>query len=70
MIPLSRRQREVMILKAQGLTFKEIAHQLGISMGTAKAHVTGAYSRLGVQSLPEALAVLGWLNIPQQEEAA
>jgi DNA-binding NarL/FixJ family response regulator len=66
--PLSKRQREVMIRRARGMTVKEIAHDLGRSEQTVKAHFTHAYERLGVMTISEAYLALGWLRLPDQEE--
>lgn len=66
---LSRRQREVMILRARGFTFKEIADQMCLSEGTVKVHISNAYGRLGVMNLAEAFIALGWLVIPEEVAA-
>jgi DNA-binding CsgD family transcriptional regulator len=45
---LSRREREVLAQLAEGLSTKEIAHNLNISCGTAGVHVAHIYEKLGV----------------------
>ncbi|NNU27074.1 response regulator transcription factor [Isoptericola sp. JC619] len=53
---LTARQREIVELVATGLTNKEIAHALGISVGTVRAHLDQIYARLGVSSRTAAVA--------------
>jgi non-specific serine/threonine protein kinase len=48
--PLTRRQREVADLVAQGLTDREIAVRLVISPRTAESHVEQILTRLGFRS--------------------
>lgn len=45
---LSGREREVLILVAQGLANKQIARQLGISERTVKAHLGSVFRHIGV----------------------
>ena len=54
---LSDREREVLALLAQGAANKEIAARLHITERTVKAHVTGIFNKLGVNSRAEAVAV-------------
>ena len=51
---LTRRQREILGLLAQGLSNLEIAEQLYIEVGTVKNHVHGILKRLDVSSRREA----------------
>lgn len=55
---LSGQQRRVIELVCQGLLNKQIAHRLGISPSTVKAHVSAAYKALGVQSRVGAVLAL------------
>jgi adenylate cyclase len=48
--PLSEREREVVVLIAQGLTNREIAQQLTIAEGTALRHVANILNKLGLRS--------------------
>ena len=48
--PLTRRQREVAQLVAQGLTDREVATRLSISIRTAESHVEQILARLGFRS--------------------
>jgi len=47
---LSRRETEVLNLVARGLANKEVARELGVTLSTAKAHVTAILSKLGLPS--------------------
>ncbi len=54
---LSPREREVLLLVAEGLPNKTIAHRLGISEHTVKFHLNSLLAKLGAQSRTE-VAVL------------
>jgi NarL family two-component system response regulator LiaR len=56
---LNEREREVLTLLAQGLSNKEIAERLFLSVSTVKYHVRVLLSKLGVSSRAEAVA-LAW----------
>ena len=56
--PLSRREIEVAILIAQGLTSKEVGRRLFIERGTVDTHVQHIYNKLQIESRPQ-LAI--WL---------
>jgi len=45
---LTRREREVLELVAQGLANRQVAEQLGISVGTVKWHLVRIYRKLNV----------------------
>src|SRR5262245_28695157 len=47
---ITARQREIMLLAAQGLSNKAIARRLTISEGTVKLHLHALYGRLGIQN--------------------
>ncbi|HEU5298659.1 MAG TPA: LuxR C-terminal-related transcriptional regulator [bacterium] len=47
---LSPREREIVLLVAQGYPTKAIARQLGISIWTVSTHLRRIFARLGVQS--------------------
>ena len=64
-LDLTPRELEVLHGAAAGERNKEIAHRLGISSRTVKAHLTSVYNKLGVDSRAAAIAVAaqkGWLN--------
>jgi LuxR family maltose regulon positive regulatory protein len=52
--PLSERELEVLELIAQGLTNREIASRLFLSVHTIKAHSRNIYGKLGVHNRTEA----------------
>jgi len=59
---LSRRQREILHMVAQGLANKQIAHRLGIAEGTVKAHIHAIFRALGVSNRTQ--AVVKFSNLP------
>lgn len=65
-LALTPRQREVVMLIAQGAADKEIARTLGITTATAQKHVTNLLKRLNVPNRAAAAAVLvsstAWLT--------
>jgi DNA-binding NarL/FixJ family response regulator len=52
---ISKREKEVLQLLSKGLLYKEIASQLGISIGTVRQHIHKIYEKLHVQNRTEAL---------------
>ena len=52
---LSKREHVVLMLLVRGLQYKEIAHQLGISIGTVRTHIVRIYEKLHVNSRAEAM---------------
>ena len=56
--PLTPREREVAVLAARGLTNKEIASSLVISVRTVDNHLSNAYSKLGITTRGELALVL------------
>lgn len=52
--PLTRRQSAVLACIALGHSNEEIAHQLGISVGTVKTHVHAVLRRIGARNRTEA----------------
>jgi ATP/maltotriose-dependent transcriptional regulator MalT len=57
--PLSRRQREVALLAAQGATNAEIASTLSVSVRTVESHLYAAFAKLGLTTRDELSAALG-----------
>ena len=53
---LSRREREVLDRLAEGISYKEIADVLSLSIDTVRMHIKGIYSKLHVHSRGEAVA--------------
>lgn len=62
--PLSDRELEGLGLVAQGLTNREIAGQLFITVGTVKAHVHHICGKLGVQGRTRTAARARELGLP------
>ena len=56
--PLSKREREVALLAAQGLASKEIAARLHLSSRTVDNHLQRAYEKLGVTSRSDLAAAI------------
>jgi DNA-binding NarL/FixJ family response regulator len=52
---LTRREREILGLLAQGYLYKEIAEELTISLSTVRAHLHAIYEKMRVQSRTEAV---------------
>ena len=52
--PLSEREAEILSLLAQGLTNKDIAQTLIVSVRTVEAHLRNLFAKLGVRSRTEA----------------
>jgi predicted ATPase/DNA-binding CsgD family transcriptional regulator len=53
--PLTRRERDVLALLAEGLTAPEIAERLVLGLSTVKYHIQNVYSKLGVNRKRQAL---------------
>jgi DNA-binding NarL/FixJ family response regulator len=53
---ISKREREVLKLAAEGLTNKEIASRLGIGMYTVRDHLRNVYEKLEVSDRAQAVA--------------
>ncbi len=49
-VPLSGREREIAMLAAEGMTSKDIAERLYLSVRTVNNHLQHAYAKLGVSS--------------------
>lgn len=53
---LSEREREVLQLLTEGLSYKMVAARLGISYNTVNAHIRKIYQKLSVNSVSEAVS--------------
>ena len=53
---LTPREREVLVLTADGLTAPEIAKQLQLGVATARSHLQNVYEKLGVSDRAAAVA--------------
>lgn len=58
-VPLTRREREVALLAAQGLSSKMIAERLYVSVRTVDNHLQRVYDKLGARGRDELAALLG-----------
>lgn len=56
-ISMSRRQREVLALLDRGLSNRDIAARLEVSLPTAKLHVQGVFKKLGARNRTEAVRI-------------
>jgi len=54
---LSPRQREVLTLAGQGLTWRQISQALGIAPGTVRGHIVRARERLGALNTTHAVVL-------------
>ena len=52
---LTKREYEILANLAQGFQYKEVAHQLSVSLETVKKHVQNIYKKLHVQNRTEAI---------------
>jgi LuxR family maltose regulon positive regulatory protein len=53
--PLTEREREVLLLLAEGKSNREIADQLVVSLDTVKKHLTHVFGKLGAASRTQAI---------------
>ena len=58
-IPLSGREREIVMLAAKGMASKDIAERLFVSVRTVSNHLQHAYTKLGVSSRAGLAQALG-----------
>jgi two-component system nitrate/nitrite response regulator NarL len=56
-LPLTERQRQIILVLCEGITNKEIGRRLGLTEGTVKVHLHRIYRKLGIANRT-ALAVL------------
>jgi DNA-binding CsgD family transcriptional regulator len=56
-VHLTRREREVLMLLAEGLQLDEIAQRLEIGLETVRTHVRNAGARLGAVNRTHAVAI-------------
>lgn len=62
-MPLSKRETEIIILIANGLSDKEIANRTNISPRTIQTHVTRICCKLKARNRPHAVAKLFLKNL-------
>jgi len=68
-VKLTKRERELASLLAQGLKNKEIAYRLGITEGTVKVYLSRLYGKLGVNDRFD-LALFALKNLGPSQPAA
>jgi NarL family two-component system response regulator LiaR len=56
-LDLTEREREVLLLMSDGLANAQIAERLSVSPATVKFHISGIFSKLGVSTRAEAIAL-------------
>lgn len=54
--PLTPKEKETLILLAEGMSYKMIADKLGISYTTVNTHIKRIYEKLHISSMGEAIA--------------
>jgi DNA-binding NarL/FixJ family response regulator len=70
---LTPQQVRVLMMLSGGLLNKQIAHELGVSEATVKAHVSAILQKLGVESRTQAVIAAGkieagqWPHLPARE---
>jgi DNA-binding NarL/FixJ family response regulator len=64
---LSKRQRQVLMKVVQGKGNKIVAHEMNISEGTVKAHLSEVFRALGVHNRTEAVFVAAKLGLTSRE---
>jgi len=70
---LTDREREVLELVATGITNREVAQELFISVNTVKVHLRNVFTKLGAESRTEATMIAvreGWVQVGEGEEEA
>jgi len=61
--PLTEREREVLLLVAEGYSNTEIAGKLYLSVGTVKRHIANVFIKLGAESRTQAIAIARDYNL-------
>lgn len=63
-VPLTQRERQILLLVAQGMTARETAERLGISQATARKHRENLMRKLDLHSTAELTAYAVRLGLP------
>ncbi len=64
--PPRRRELEVLAEVCQHGGVQQAASCLEIAYSTAKNHLSSLYQRIGAVSVPHALLLLGWVDVPNR----
>ena len=70
--PLSEREKEILQLVATGVTNREVAFRLDISVNTVKVHLRNIFTKLGAESRTEATMIAvqeGWVQVEGADQA-
>jgi DNA-binding NarL/FixJ family response regulator len=67
---LTPQQLRVLMMMAEGLLNKQIAHELGVSEATVKAHVSAVLQKLGVENRTKAVLAAGRFELGQWQTSA
>jgi DNA-binding CsgD family transcriptional regulator len=62
---LSPREREILIMLANGHTTVTAARELGLTVQTVKNHLQRAYYKLHARNRQQAFLEMGWLSPPE-----
>jgi len=69
---LTEREKEILQMVATGVTNREVAHRLSISVNTVKVHLRNIFAKLGAESRTEATMIAvreGWVAVEGAGEA-
>jgi len=69
--PLTEREKEILCMVTTGITNREIAYKLSISVNTVKVHLRNTFAKLGAESRTEATMIAvreGWVAVPETDE--
>ena len=70
--PLTDREKELLQMVATGVTNRQVAQRLTISVNTVKVHLRNIYAKLGAESRTEATMIAireGWVSVESPGEA-
>jgi DNA-binding CsgD family transcriptional regulator len=70
--PLTEREKEILRMVATGVTNREVAYRLSISVNTVKVHLRNIFTKLGAESRTEATMIAvqeGWVGIEGADRA-